>query len=878
MIRTGIRRAFQLALRRRDRWEREVEDEIRLHLSLRTEQLVAQGATADEAYREALRRFGPLIESRAQLLEAARHREHRMQRTEFLSDLRQDVAFAWRTLARQRSWTTVTVLTLALGIGATTAVFSVVSTLMLHPLSYPNAGRIVYVAQSPSGGGATGIRVTMAPATPVFRAWRTSAYSFEALVGFASSPVTIKTSGEPTTVNATRAVPEFAKFAGQQPLIGRMFTARDIEEGGRVVLLSEAFWRERLGSNRQVLGQAITANDSLYTVIGVMPAALKVPGVGRAPAALWFPLDVRDDNGRLAVIARLRPGVDIDIATRELDSLFARSAGFTSGKIPFRTQITRPGERLSFRDSLIMLTAAVGLVLLIACANVAHLLIARGATRQRELAIRAALGAGRGRLLRQLLTESMILATLGTALGIFAGWIGLKGLIALRPAALSELNAAHLDATTLAVAAAVAVVSGVAFGVIGAMQSARHSTQDSLKAGSLGLSGGNRNRFRSVLVITEMALSATLLVGATMLVRSVIELQRADLGFEPKNLYDVYAAVPKSYATPAARAAFLAQMAQDLRQVGGVTSVAVSSVGPGSRNFAVGRLEIEGEPPPKSSSSFIEVNEVDPSYFKTMRIRLESGSVFSDTSNTSLQVIVNAGFAKKHWAGGSAIGHRLRVTGDGKELWLTIVGVAADASTSGPMSESSALTLYRPFSDYPAPSVAIRTNGDESTLIGVRAMLARAFAGRRPPTLDSVAQRISLSIAGPRFVMLVLAVFTILALVLAGIGLYGVMAFLVTQETREIGIRMALGATRARIAQRVFVRGTLLAAIGAIIGLVVSRWGTRLIENQLFGVSRSDSLSLAVGTIVLITTAILACLVPTRRALAIDPMTAIRAE
>lgn len=889
MIRAGVRRAFRLALRRRDRWEREVEDEIKLHLSLRAEQLVAQGATPDEAYREAARRFGPLTESRARLLEAARHREQHMHRTEYLDDLRQDISFAMRTLGRQKGWTAVTILTLALGIGATTAVFSVVSTLMLNLLPYPHAERIVYVDQQPSQGNNTGIRVTITPSARVVRAWMQNSRSFEAIEGSTFGPRSLKTLGEPSRVMAAEVFPSFPDFAGQRPLRGRMFTAQDIVNGGRVVALSEAFWRERFGSDPSVLGKVITLNDTSYMIVGIMPAALQLERRVR-PAEVFLPLDVGDDRRGMSVLGRLRPGVTIDAATRELDSIFARTAQVSGGRLPFKTMISTPAQRVRMRDSLLLLTAAVGLVLLVACANVAHLLLARSAARQRELAIRAALGAGRWRLLRQLLTESLILAFLGSACGVFLGWAGLHGLIALRPPSYDEIQLAHLNTLTLWVAVGLATMSGVAFGIIGTAQSARYSAHDTLKSSASAASAsGRHHRGRALLVVTEMALSAMLLVGATLLIRSVANLQRADLGFDPKGLYAVYLPDKTTRgATPAARAAFMTEFVNRLRHVPGVQSAAIAAVGPGSRSMAIGRLEVDGETaPPKGATSFIDVNQVDPGFFATMGIALVDGATFSDTSARAHQVIVNAGFARKHWGDASPIGRRVRIAqndlsgADEKpandEPWLTIVGVAHEASTTGAALESSAPLLYTPTAATESPIVMVRTNGSPLGLAPVTALLG-TLGVRRAPTIQSTEEFLSRSLSGPRFIMLVLSIFTGLALVLAGVGLYGVMAYTVTQQTREIGIRVALGATGSRIARGVLGRGTWLAVTGAVIGLVAANWSTKMIENQLHGVTRSDPISFVAGAIVLVLVAVIACVVPTRRALAVDPMTAIRAD
>jgi putative ABC transport system permease protein len=889
MIRSGVRRTFRLALRRRDRWEREVEDEIKLHLSLRTEQLVAQGATRDEAFREAARRFGPLTESRARLLEAARHREQHMHRTEYVADLRQDISFAARTLGRQKGWTAITILTLALGIGATTAVFSVVSTLLLNPVPFPHADRIVYVEQQPSQGNSTGIRVTITPSANVVRAWMQNARSFEAIEGTAFGPRMLKTAGEPSRVMTAEVFPAFAQFAGQRPLRGRMFTARDILNGGRVVALSEAFWRQRFGSDPSVLGKMITLNDTSYMIVGILPAALQIEHRVR-PADVFMPLDVHDDKRRMALLGRLRPGVTIEAATKELDSIFARTGQFSAGKLPFKTVISTPAQRVQMRDSLVMLTAAVALVLLVACANVAHLLLARSAARQRELAIRAALGAGRWRLLRQLLTESLMLAFLGSACGILLGWVGLHGLIAMRPAWYDEIQLAHLNALTLWVAIGLAALSGIVFGVIGAVQSARYSAHDTLKSNAMSVSAsGRHHRGRAMLVVTEMALSAMLLVGATLLIRSMANLQSADLGFDPKGLYAVRLPTKAAYGTtPAARSAFMTEFVSRLRQLPGVRSAAIAGVAPGSRSFSIGRLEIDGETaPPAGTTSFVDVNQVEPGFFSTMGIPLVQGATFTDTSASARQVIINAGFARKHWGDESALGHRLRIAQNdlsGKdeqpansEPWLTIVGVAHDAATTGPGSESTAPILYSASGATESPTVMVRTSGDAKALAPITGLL-RTMGIRNAPTIDGAEEFLSRALSGPRFIMLVLSIFTGLALALAGVGLYGVMAYTVAQQTREIGIRVALGASGSRIARGILGRGTRLAVTGAVVGLIAASWTTKMIENQLHGVTRSDPLSFVSGALVLILVAIVACVVPTRRALAVDPMTAIRAD
>lgn len=878
MIRDGIRRAFRLAIHRRDRWEREVEDEIKLHLALRAEDAMRRGATYEEAYDEAVRKFGPLVESRARLLDAARHRETRMQRTEYLSDLRLDLAFAVRTLSRERGWAAVTVVTLALGIAATTAVFSAVSSLLLHPVAYPNANRVVIVYQQPTQGNNTGVDVSVLPMSQVIREWKAAKQSFESLEALTTGQAELRTRVGPVALNVTYVEPTFPRFAGVRPVVGRMFSAAEVRDRDHAAVLGEGLWRTQFGADSSIVGKSITLDDSSYTVVGVLPASLRTPRVGASPTDVWLPLDLRNDQIGATVVGRLKPGRDLVVAARELDSAWARST--KTGQIPFRAVVTSPAKHVSFGDSLTMLGYAVALLLLVACANVAHLILARSTNRQRELAIRVALGAGRGRIFRQLLAESVLLAIAGGALGVLGGWLGLEAIVGLRPPALSELEQAHLDSTTLLVALGVTLATSVAFGVLGAVHAGRTSTHDVLKSGGTRSTTMGRGRGRRILVVTEMALSAMLVVGATMLVRSVINLQRANLGFEPRGLYTLSLSAAKAhFPSDAARGEVMRAVAARLSAVPGVRSVALASTQPTWFSFRIGRLEIEGEPtPPGPATAFISDNEVGSGYFGTMGIRLVEGSGFTDTTMAGTQVIVNERFARRQWRGASPLGKRLRVANSGKESWLTIVGVAADAATGGAtLSEASQPFLYLPAADSNAKAIMFRADAAPDLQRSIRA-LVHSLDGEVTPKLESVEVQMRQAIGAPRFVTLLLSVFTGLALVLAAVGLYGVMAYTVAQRTREIGIRIALGATRTRIARGIVAGGMTLAVLGSAVGIAAALWSTKLIEHQLYGVARRDAVSFATTVVVLVAAGVLACIVPARRALAVDPMAAIRAE
>jgi putative ABC transport system permease protein len=864
------------------RAEADVDDELAFHIEMRARDYMARGMPEPEARRAATRRLGDLRAARAECIAITSRRERRMTRAQIVDAFVQDVRYAVRTLGRQKGWTAVAIATLALGIGANTAVFSVVNALLLRPLPYPNADRIAFVYLEPTEGNQTGMRVVVNPNAPQLRLWKENARSFEALEPYMVSDRAMRTTdGTIATVRAGSVLPSFASFTGARPVLGRSLTDADLVEGSQVAVLSEPFWRSRFGADSSILGKPITLDREPYTIVGIMPPSYRLPRLSETVSDVWLPLRLRDDVYGVSMIGRLRPNVTLATAAAELDSIYARSELSKGDHGDFRSRLRVPSEMVDFRDSLVLLSGAVGLVLLIACGNVAHLLLARTAGRQRELSIRAALGASRVRIVRQLLTESLLLGAAGCVGGIILGWIGLNALVALRPDSLPELMHARIDGTTLAATAGLAALTGLAVGALGALHAVRHATHDALKAGSLGLSQSRRQRrVRSLLVVSEMAVSTVLLVGATLLVRSIVHLQSIDPGFDAAGLYGVQISLPAdTYKTPAARRVFVGQLAERARRASGIRAVTIASGAPPSRSFMIGALHIEGQPAPAPrATGFVDYNGVDPDFFRVMGIRLLEGTTLTDTTPSSRQAVVNAGFVRRYWPGGSAIGRRFRVVYDGTEEWNTVVGVVDDAATGGLTTEASTPIFYKAATEFHEPTILVRAAPGADPIAIVRSLVTQADPALSPPRVSNIETTMQRSIAGPRFTMTLLVVFTGLALVLAAIGLYGVLAFAVTQQTREIGIRMALGATRAGVARSVLRGGIVLAVAGVVIGLVGARWGTQLLEHMLYGVGRSDPVSFAIGGLVLIGTAVVACLVPMRRAVAVDPLVAIRAD
>lgn len=878
MKRPGVRRLFPLSLRR-DRWEREVEEEILTHLAIRSERLVALGMSPAAAKDEAIRRFGPLDESRAQMVDAARHRERFMRRRETLGEIRQDLSFAVRTLARNKGWAAVAIITLALGIGATTAVWSAASTVLIHPLSYPDAGRIVNVNLLPTTGNATGVDVAVSVPAKLIRAWQRDARGFEALQPYSSTSRTLGPGVNGEDVVVTRVLPGFASFAGEQPILGRNITESDLRERSPVAVLGEGLWRSRFGADSSVVGRRVQIGDETVRVIGVLPAALRTPRLGGRPTGLWVPLDLTADADAFRLIGRLRAGQPPHLAARELDSITVRSAFYSAGSLPFRATLVPPGETVSFRDSLVMLTGAALLVLLVAAANVAHLLLARAVSRQREVAIRRALGASRARLVRQMMTETLTLTTIGCVLGVVVGHVAIRALVRFRPPTLPELQLAHVDVTAMTLVVVASLACAIAFGAIAAMATSARASIGVLRSGVVAMFSRAGERFRSSLVVTEMALSATLLVGAALLVRTVVELQRTDLGFDPRNLHAVVADMQGSrYATPEAKQAAVRELAAAIRGVPGVQDAIITDAIPSYRNFTLGTIQVEGTPLPSGqATSFIDVGRVTPSYFRAFGARIVEGRV-PDSTGSVREIVINEGYARRHWGPGEAVGKRLRVVYQAEQdNWMTIVGVVKDISSMGPVGDKSAPFLYTPLSESSNPGVVFRTDGRAATYAQVLSVAKAALPGTRLHE-HSTERTIDNALAPSRFIMLLMAGFTILAVVLAAIGLYGMMSYAVAQRTREIGIRMALGATRQTIARAVIGRAALLGLAGAGLGLVLAFWSTRVIEGSLYGVSRFDLTSFVFGGIGLVTIAVVASVLPMRRAVAVDPMTAIRTD
>ena len=797
-----------------------------------------------------------------------------------------DLRYAFRQLIKSPGFTAVTILTLALGIGACTAIFSVVNAVLLRPLDYPEPARLVV------------IRETQLPDFPEFSVsppnyldWEKQTKSYENLAAYSGSRINLTGDGEPQQLIGVKATAHYFDVYGIKPALGRTFLPEEDAPGkNHVVVLSYPFWQRVFGGTADVVGRPIQLNGEPYTVIGVAPLGFGIASKVDAWMPMAFdPKETANDNRGahyLNVAGRLRPGVTVAQAEAELKVLAAQLATQYPDSNKGWGIFLMPLQDYSVRDVravLYTLLGAVGCVLLIACANIANLLLARATARHREISIRAALGASRARLVRQLLTESVLLALCGGLAGMLLARWGLDALLALAPANLPRVADIHLDAGVLAFSLALSVLTGLVFGIAPAWLAARADVNEALKQGSRGSTeGGARGRLRSALVVLEVTFALMLLGGAGLLARSFMQLTHVDSGFTPENATVLRLSLPqKKYALPEQQTAFADALLERVKTLPGVQAVGLTHSMPLVGDYVLG-FNIEGRPA-IAPSDLPNTNyyAVTPDYFRAMGIRLMRGRVFTaqDNAKTPRVAIINETLARQHFPNEDPIGKRINIT-NGPDTWREIVGIVGDIKQYGP-DKATSNQSYEPFAQVPFSSLnlVIRTSGPPATLLSAIRPTVYAVDKDQPiGTIRPLEEIMADSIARQRFAMTLLTVFSAVALVIAAVGIYGVMAYSVVQRTGEFGIRMALGAQQRDVLRLVLVQGGKLIGLGLLIGLAATLAASRAMGSMLFNTSAQDPLTLGTITLLLGAVALVACLLPANRATKVNPIEALRAE
>jgi len=805
-----------------------------------------------------------------------------------METLLQDLRYTVRVLLKKPAFTAIVVLALAIGIGANTAIFSVVNAILLRPLPYKNFERISMVwMDNPKLGVAEDWH-----SYPNYVDYKQQNQVYEDMAAFNNRSFNLTGVGDPIRILGAWNTASLFSVLGVEPLMGRVFTEEEEEPGkDLVVVLSNGLWRSRFGSNPNAIGQAISMNGANRTVIGVMPPGFSFPD---KRTEVWVPLALSPQRKQARsvisykAVGRLKPGVSMAQARADMGAIAKRlDEQYSQSDYGVNLVFLRDQETRTVKPALLVLLGAVAFVLLIACANVANLLLAQAAIREREIAIRLALGAHRWRIVRQLLTESAVLGLVGGAAGLLMAVWGLNVLVALSPGDIPRFDQAGIDGRVLAFTLTVSLLTGLIFGLVPSLQASKPDLNNTLKEGGRGATGGAGGlRVRNLLVVSEIALSLVLLVGAGLLIRSFMRLQQFDLGFNPNNLATMRIQLPGTkYREPAQIDAFYKQLLERIESVPGVKSVgAISDVfltdTPNSTNFS-----IEGRPVPIGADSIeVPLDSVSPGYFRAMGIPLLSGREFDDRDvrNSTPVVIVNETFVRRFFADEEPLGKRFVYgqSGPDNNNWITIVGVVGDMRRTG-FDRPVRPETFLPQSQNPSATLTIvaRTAVDPVFLSNtLRGEVWAIDNDQSVYDLKSMDQTLSEMSSQRRFNMLLLGVFAALALTLAAVGIYGVMSYSVAQRTHEIGVRMALGARGTDVLGMVVRRGMVLAIAGIGAGLIGAVALTRLLSSLLYGVSATDPLTFVVIPIVLSGVALGACFVPARRATKVDPMVALRYE
>ena len=868
---------------RRQRVDLELDEELRAYVEALAEEKRASGMEPGEALRQALIETGGVEQVKENVRDA--------RAGAFLDTLLQDARYAARTLARSPGSTGAAILALALGIGASTAIFSVVNAVLLRPLPYGHPERIAVILHRGSQ--------PVSPANLV--EWRRLGRSFRRIGAAEGWNPNLTGSDRPENLSAVRVTSEIFSMLDVPPLLGRFFLPGEDEPGrDHSVVIGHGLWSRRFGGDPKIVGRSVTLNGEPYTVVGVMPPSFHFPPFWNQSAEIWAPLSLRprfaSRGESLRVFGELASRSTLDGAAAEMASITARLERQLPGtNRDVRVRSLKDTVVGDIRPALLVLFAAVAFVLLIACANVAHLLLARAAARQREVAVRTAIGAGRSRLIRQFLTESLVLAAAGGLGGILVAAWGVHALVAANPGGIPRVATVALDARVLLFTLGISFATGIAFGLAPALALSRRDITETLREGERGSTeGGGRARMRGFLVGSEFALALVLLVGAGLMIRSLLALQAIDPGFDPRGVLTMVVSVKGTSAEdPARRAAFFQELLARIKGLPGVQSAGAINHLPLAGDIWGWPFEVEGRPrsrPGETPTAAYRV--VLPGYLETMRVPLLAGRGISpeDAASSPRVVVINEVFARRHWPGESALGRRILLAEpEGEPVPATVVGIAKNTVRnlwSSPPAEEMYLAYLQTRSYLESDNshlqyltLVVRTSGDPAGLAGAARGIVRALDRNAPVSEVQTMESVVAGATGQtRFYVVLLGAFAAVALLLAAVGIYGVMAYSVSRRTHEIGIRIALGARPAEVLRLVVRQGLVVALAGTAAGAAGAAALTRLMATLLYGVAPTDLLTFAAVAGLLIAVAVFASWLPARRATRIDPLSALRYE